>query len=144
MRRPFRPPSTEVARFARYLAAVEDPGGVLEDMAGGAVTREAVEAMERVYPELWGEMRAKLVERLATAGSSLDYRQRLALGQVLGPQAVEVAASPEALQVLQGTFGDGDGAEPKPGGRSPRPPADGRVGKRIQAEQSPGDRAASR
>lgn len=142
MRRPFRPPSTEVARFARYLAAVEDPGGVLEGMAGGAVTREAVEAMEQVYPALWGELRGKLVERLATAGTALDYRQRLALAQVLGPQAVQVAASPQALKVLQGTF---EGAqEGQGGGRSQRPPADGRVGKRIQVEQSPGDRAASR
>lgn len=140
MHRPFRPAATEVARFARYLAAVEDPGGVLEDMAGGAVTREAVEAMEQVYPALWGELRAKLVERLAAAGSKLDYQQRLKLGQVLGLPAVDAASSPQALAALQGNFEDvpvdGHG---NPRGRSPPPPADGRVSKRIQGEQSAGD-----
>lgn len=140
LRRPFRPSPTEVARFARYLAAVEDPGGVLEDMAGGLVTREAVEAMEQVYPTLWGELRGKLVERLATAGSSLDYRQRLALGQVLGPQVV-VAASPRALEALQSTF-DGPPAG-ESAGRAPAPPPDGKVGKRIYAEQSAGDKVVA-
>jgi hypothetical protein len=140
LRKPFRPADSEVARFARYLAAVENPAGVLDDMAAGTVTREAVEALQQVYPSLWGEVQGKLLERLASAGTQLDYKKRLALAQVLGPQAVDVAASPQAVARFQDNFS----APEEQGSASPRPPADGKVSRRIQAEQSPGDRRAFR
>ncbi len=62
LRHPVRLPDAEVAKFARYVAAVENPAGVLEDMSAGAVSQEAVEALRTVYPAVHADVREQLVQ----------------------------------------------------------------------------------
>lgn len=120
--RPFRPADAEVAKFARYVAAVENPAGVLEDMAAGAVIREVLEALRTVYPAVYADVRQRLAQRLASHGSALDYRQRLSLGLRLN-----FPAAPSLRPRLPGS------SRPTPW-RSPRRPGDAQA--RAEARSS--------
>lgn len=103
LRRPWMPNDASVSRFERYAAAVDDPYSVTEAMAGGHVTREAVEALKAVYPELYEETKQTILERLATHDSSLGYSQRIQLGLMLGVPTDE-SMQPERIAALQASF----------------------------------------
>jgi hypothetical protein len=100
LRRPWAPTDADLSRFEKKLVAVQDPYSVLEDMAAGQVTREAVEALQAVYPQLLDDTRQRLMQRLATHGTALDYRQRLSLSHVLG-MPVDASMKPETVAALQ-------------------------------------------
>jgi hypothetical protein len=66
LRRPWAPTGQELSAFARRVEAVKDPVSVLEAMAPGTVTREHVETLREVHPELHAELRGKVLERVAS------------------------------------------------------------------------------
>jgi hypothetical protein len=137
LRKPFRPDDAELERFARYVSAVENPIGVLESMAAGTITQEAVEALRAVYPALHEELRNTVLERLASfRGSRLDYRQRLSLGHLLG-ESLEESATPEALAFYQAGF------TPEEASAS-RKPSGVRSSRRIEGELSESARLSNR
>lgn len=115
LRRPWTPSDADVSKFERYAAAVDNPGGVTEDMAGGVVTREAVEALQAVYPKLYEATREKLLERLATHGKALDYKQRLSLGLMLNA-ATDPSLEPAAIARAQSVYAPKEGQGGAPGG----------------------------
>ena len=121
LKRPYKHSDGEVSKFARYMRAVENPAGVLEDMASGTVTNEAVEALKAVYPATYEDMREQLLARLAEHGSALDYRQRLSLGLMLEVPADE-SLQPATLARLQAMHARGE-PERKPRRPGPQGPA---------------------
>jgi len=105
-----------IRQFARYVAAVEDPGGVEERLADGTVTPEDAEAYREVYPERYFDLQRQIAERLPEIRESLPYKRRLALSIFTG-QAADPAFDPRVLRVLQGQFAAEGGTE---GGTEPK------------------------
>jgi len=126
LRRPGTPTGQELSAFARRLEAVKDPTSVLDAMAAGPVTREYLEALREVYPELHAELRGKVLERVASRMAPVTYQQRLALGFLLG-EPMDSSTTPAAVAFYQGQF------EQKPEAQAPGPWG-ARSSKRIAAE----------
>lgn len=120
--RPHRPSDSEVGKFERYLRAVNDPLSVLDDLAQGRVTREAVEALQAVYPRLHGEVKTAIAERLGDKDAKVPYSAKLSLAVLFGAP-VEPALEPSLFQVLQTVpqSPDGPGPSGMPNGRPQRP-----------------------
>lgn len=103
-KRPWQPSTLELAKFERYLAAVENPMSVIEDFESGTLTREGVEALQSVYPDLY----ARIVEKTTIAiqkNPELPYDKRLQAGVLLGIDA-DSSLIGTNIAALQQTFTD--------------------------------------
>lgn len=105
-----RVPDMAMRKWARYVAAVIDPGGVEERVARGTVSPEDVEAMQTVYPARYEAYRDMLLEKLTELRETLPHQNRVALSLYSGVP-VDPAMRPEILQVLQGNFADEPGTQ---------------------------------
>ncbi len=99
----WQPSDMEMRTFARYAAAVEDPGAIEERLAAGRVSPEDAEVMREVYPERLAELTRQIVEQLPALQKSLPYHRRLALSILTGVN-VDPSMHPEVLAVLQSAF----------------------------------------
>lgn len=92
----------DIAKFARYWQAVNDPVSVIHEMALGTMTSEHVEALKAVYPELWTEVSSRLLDRAArhdAAGGQLGAQARQQIARFIG-MPVEPAFRKSVLQTL--------------------------------------------
>lgn len=109
------PADYEIAKFERYLGAVERPQSVLEDLQRGTLTAEGVEALKTVYPALYGQVREQVMERLAVDGDKLSYQKRLMLGTLLDIPSDE-SLLPQNVLGLQANFAaSAQPPQPSPG-----------------------------
>jgi hypothetical protein len=79
LRRPFVPSDSEMAEFNRYARAVNAPLSVLDDMARGELSFQAVEALQAVYPQLHQQMVQEAVLQLTEATDAVPYAKKLQL-----------------------------------------------------------------
>lgn len=111
----WQPSDMEMRRWARVVAAAEDPHGVVERLANGSITPEDAETMRAVYPELHAEITQQIVSQLPELRARLPYQRRLALS-IFSGAPVDPAMDPRVLAVLQGQFaieeGTAGGTEP--------------------------------
>ena len=113
----WQPSDMEMRQFARYAAAVEDPHGVVERLAGGTVTPEDAEAMRAVYPEMMQDIIQQIVADLPKLKAGLPYQKRLALSVFAGVP-VDDAMNPAILATLQASYDNEEGSEG--GSQAPR------------------------
>lgn len=73
-----------ISTFNRYFEAVKDPYSILESAKAGALTKEEVEAVSTVYPQLFSKIQGQLVEDIAAAKGHIDFRQRGSVELLLG------------------------------------------------------------
>lgn len=92
-----------MAKFERYMKAVEDPMSVVEDLARRQLAPEGVEAISRVYPSLYSAIRTNLAEKLTTHKERLDYQTRLQLSQFF-QIPLESSVKPASISALQSQF----------------------------------------
>lgn len=127
----WQPSDLAMRAFARYAAAVEDPGGVEERVAHGTVTPEDAEAYHAVYPERAAEFTRQVQANLPKLQKSLPYARKISLSIFTGV-AVDPAMRPEVLRVLQGQFEEEPGTSG--GTQLPTPsPQFGSVKKSVSA-----------
>lgn len=146
------PDPVAVDQFARYVRAAEDPMTVLDDLAHDRITPEAAEALRVIYPEMFGEVQARLLERAAMVDGDLPYTRRVQLAQLFDVP-IEHTTAPEYMAFLQGAFADSAaddaaaaaaGAPPgAPGAPPPTPSIAGEV-RLSQAYQTADQRRAAR
>jgi len=123
----WRPSNFEIAQFARYVAAVEDPAAIVERLVDGSITPEDAEALRSVYPEIFSAIQMQIVESLPRLRATLPYARRLALS-IFGGVPVDPALHPDVIAVLQANFALEAGTEG--GTQAPRPqPAFGSISK---------------
>lgn len=106
----WQPSDLAMRSWARLAAAAEDPAGIVERMASGAVTPEDAKVMRELYPEMLAEMTQQILEQLPTLQKQLPYHRRLALSIMTGVP-VDPAMNPRILRVLQGAFASEPGTE---------------------------------
>lgn len=80
----WQPSKADIAKFARYARAVDDPTTVLDDLKHGRLSSEGVEAMREVYPKLYESVRQSLVERVGELKKDLPYDARVQLSLLFG------------------------------------------------------------
>jgi hypothetical protein len=80
----WQPTDQEVSRFERYMRAAFDPMTVLDDLASGTLTKEGVETLKELYPQLHQMTVAKLSEKITTLKERLPYSDRVSLSLLLG------------------------------------------------------------
>lgn len=102
-KRKFEPTKTEISRFGRYVEAVENPASVLEDLSTGTLSREAVEALRTVYPNMYAEVQAQITQRLAEVDSELPHAAKVQLGILFGIPTMP-SMQQQFLAVIQAGF----------------------------------------
>ena len=93
-KRTYQPSEQEMYKFKKYLEAVQNPLVVMQHLKRGQISREGVEAISFVYPELYVEMQGNVFKQLDKK-VEVDYQQRLQLGILMGiptDRALEPAA----------------------------------------------------
>jgi hypothetical protein len=120
----WRPTASEVAKWNRYARAVQNPTGIIRDMASGTLTKEGVEAVKTVYPEIYAKISQTALSMAAEKIDKLSYRDKLMLSLLLG-QPLTHSLSPQSIQMLQSTApaeaqsSPGQGTPKAPAGRKP-------------------------
>ena len=118
--RPWEPSQTALNKWYRYVEAIERPQHIIEELAGGNVMPEHVEAMAAVYPKLLEDLKQRMLSRMSELQDTLPYSKRLALSGFLGPDILGMTS--EQLMLLQGLHQSAQaprmaGGGPKPDGR---------------------------
>lgn len=99
-----RASDTEIARFMRTAAAIDHPLSVLEEAKRGTLTRDHVEAVKAVYPELYKQIQTQVYERLASGKSELPYAKRVQLA-ILLDIPTDKSLSPAFMKAIAATYG---------------------------------------
>jgi len=126
---PLPPTRQQVQGWMAKLRAVENPASILDDIAEGKLTVEAVDAVRTVYPETFRDIQAQMVDRLAklqAKGKAPAYAQRIQLGLLLGIPS-DPTMTPEVMQAVQGSYAaqpnatreGAAGPAPRRGGKPP-------------------------
>jgi len=112
--RPYSPSGTELAKFERYLTAIEKPTEVLKNFADGKMSREESEALKAVYPNIFGRLQE---QALAYVGENpqLPYNKKLQLG-ILLDIPTDPSLAPMNILGLQSNFSQQpqDEGQPQP------------------------------
>jgi len=93
----------ETAKMARYIDAIANPAGMLDKVSKGKLSREHVEVMKNIYPEMHKMMKTETLNFISKNESKLGYNQKLQLGLLLDMQAHE-SMQPQNIQALQAQF----------------------------------------
>lgn len=99
----YHPTSVELAKFERYLQAVESPVSVLEDLESGAISREHTEALKEVYPAFYAKLQSDVLDYVAENPDKLSYSRKVQLGILLDIPTDE-SLTPQAILGLQANF----------------------------------------
>lgn len=98
--KPYQPSSLELAKFERYVQIADQPFTVFQELSQGTLTREHVEALQALYPDIYKEIRAELINNLPQYRDTLSYERRLQLGILMNVPA-DSSLQPQALLQLQ-------------------------------------------
>ncbi len=116
----WQPSDMQMRSFARTVAAVEDPTGVIERLTSGQITPEDADAMKNVYPEMYADVQRRIAMDLPKLRGTLPYQRRLALS-IFSGMPVDAAMDPRILSTLQASFTNEPGTEG--GTKAPMPSA---------------------
>lgn len=98
----FKPSTLELAKFQRYVQAVENPYSVLAELKSGTLTHEHVEALQAVYPAIYNEVRTQTMDYVQKH-QDLSYSKKVQLGTLLN-LPVDPSMQPQAVLGLQKAF----------------------------------------
>lgn len=98
----FKPSSLEMAKFQRYVQAVENPYSVVQELKAGTLTHEHVEALQAVYPAIYNEVRQNALG-FVQKHQDLSYSKKVQLGTLLNIPT-DPSMQPSAVIALQKSF----------------------------------------
>lgn len=98
----YEPTDMERAQFQRYAQIVEQPLTILEELEAGTMTREHVEALKYVYPEIYKQVQLSVYETIAS-NPDVSYQKKVQLGILLDIPSDE-SLTGESVLGLQNNF----------------------------------------
>lgn len=130
---PWEADSAEMAKLNRRLDAAIDPiGTVRKELLRGTLTKEHVEALDKLYPKLTEEMRSQILQKATQKDApELTRAQRMQLAVFLGGN-LERSTEPAKVQAYQGVY-----AQRAEGGTNPQAPARGSRLGRLESQKLP-------
>ena len=119
----WEPSDSELSKFHRRMAVVQDPKVAIAKIADGSVSPEEMDALKVVYPEVFNKLKNQVVEQLMTKGANISYDKRIAIGTIFGIPT-DPSLVPENVAKLQATFDDptDEGGRPEGSTSSGRKP----------------------
>lgn len=90
-------------KFARYVQAVHDPVGILDDMKRGQVSREQVEAVKAVYPKLYQQIVQRIQSDMSERKTPVPYETRKQMSILFGTP-LDPTLTPAFVKAMQSTF----------------------------------------
>lgn len=78
-----RPTPSELSKFSRYVATVNDPSVALKALESGRLTRDHVEALKENYPNRYDQLRKAAMTEIAGAPEPPSYHKLIKLGLLL-------------------------------------------------------------
>ncbi len=111
----YQPAPAVALSFARSVHAVNDPAGIFEGIAQAhaQLSLEAAEVVRVVYPRLFAEAGARLMERAQEGGLKVPMRTRVQLS-LLYKVPLDAALDPDNLKITQSVY-DRKVTQPPPG-----------------------------
>ena len=102
----------EIYKFKKYLRAIQKPMSILEDLQRGTLSRESVEAVKFVYPNLYEKIHSTVYDELSKKGreGKPEYKQRLQLNILMGIPT-DTALVPEYLMEHQQLYKEAKDAQ---------------------------------
>jgi len=131
-KREWQPSETAVSSYFRRLRAINNPSTVIQDLASGKLSREGVEVLKSVYPEMYAATQMEIMNQMADSKEAIPYQKRILLTSLFGV-AVDSAMRPDTLASLQGIYRP---AEEQQGGPPRTQFAPSRAGKLKLGESS--------
>lgn len=122
-----KPDPVSLYEFSRRVAAIDDPLSVLDDLRAGVISMASVEAIREVYPRLYAEMQARVIDGLGSSPDLLPYEERVRLG-VLFDIPTDQTLRPEYLAATQAAYVQ----PPKPPAPNPLPAGKGPIARRAE------------
>ena len=116
LQKKLRPSSQELYKFKKYMEAIQDPMKVFKEFSKGKISRESIEAISFVYPDIYARMRVEVMQSVEKDPDSIDYKQRLLLGILLNAPT-DLALLPDSIKALQQYYSES--AVSKSGGKIP-------------------------
>ena len=112
------PSKPEIQAYNAKLEVYEDPTIVFDEMAKGTLSRDHVEALKALYPQIYQEMQTKTMEQLAELGAKdklPPFERRLQLGLLFGIPA-DATQDPTFVKTQQSMYAaSGNGPDQGPG-----------------------------
>ena len=102
-RQEYIPNDADLYKFARIVNVTENPMSVMQDLRNGSLTKEAVDALQAVYPGIYSELKKKIIESAGTNESTLEFSQLVTLGALFNMETTE-ALNPGFFFALQNNF----------------------------------------
>lgn len=96
----WRPSDSQLSKFSRYVAAVNDPMSVLDDLEAGRVSREGAEALRAVYPRIYQQVQERLIEEAGQLETQMPYTSRVQLSILFGVP-VDSSMDPDFVMAMQ-------------------------------------------
>lgn len=98
------PPSdSDIADFAQIARAVDDPVGIMEDLAHGSMSLVAARTLRETSPVLFEEMKAAIVNSIQESGKPVPYQTRLRLSMFFG-QPLDPTLDASFIGYAQATY----------------------------------------
>lgn len=96
----WQPSKADMAKFARYMEAVDHPEKITARMANGTMTPEDAEVLKKVYPAMHEDIRQQILTHGQELQQSLPYKKRLALS-IFFDVPIDKALTPQAAAFYQ-------------------------------------------
>lgn len=110
------PSPLDLQRMTAIATALNDPAGVAADLAAGHYDPDAIAAVRARRPELWDEMRDRVMVYAAAQGDAIPFERRTLLGLAFDFPA-DWSLDSANLTAIQGVGAPaGPSGEPHPGG----------------------------
>ncbi len=125
---PRRFSDAEIGKWERTVGPVKNPSQTITDAQHGKLSREGVQAIKAVYPQMYQELRQHVMDQIAEMDKKgllkdMPYQQKLMLGVMLDAPADDTMAQPFIAMLQADRQGSPD--KPKPGQAGAPAPAGG-------------------
>jgi hypothetical protein len=103
---PLPPSKQQMQEWLNRVRAIENPATLLDDMAKGKLTPEAVDAVREVYPETFAVIQARMLDKLTdmeVKGKRPAYKERIQLALILGVPT-DPTMTPEVMRAVQAQY----------------------------------------
>jgi len=103
----WKPSDMEVAKFLRKAEAVDNPVQVINRLGDGTVTKDEVDAIKNVHPEIYNQLQGSIINAIMEKGDQIPYQRRVQLNLLFGIPT-DYSMTPEFISKMQTTFAPTD------------------------------------
>lgn len=102
----FVPSKTQLSSLTKTMKYIHQPWEVLKEVSTGRVSKEGKTVLEQVYPELYNDMKAQIMNGISDMqvnGKTVPMAKRLSMSYFLG-QPLDSGMLPQNIQRTQAVF----------------------------------------